>query len=229
MEAIAFRRASVIVVPSEGLAQELTAAYGPALTAKLRIIANPVDCQAFSPSVEHAGGEFTFAFCALGNFEWKGLGLILQALATGIPARLKVIGGTNAEIQRFRSVADALGVLDRVTFLGLQSDIRPHLWTSDVFVFPSVYETFPLVCLQAAAAGLALIATDIYGLERLLQPGVSGWRVERTMESLSEAMQAALADQAKTAQLGSQARRLAQQYDVPAFQQEWLELMCRFR
>jgi glycosyltransferase involved in cell wall biosynthesis len=228
MEAIAFRRASVIVVPSEGLAQELIAAYGPPLAAKLRIIANPVDCEAFSPNTPTVEREFTFAFCALGNFEWKGLGLILQALAMGIPAHLNVIGGTYTEIERFRSLAKTLGVAGRVTFLGLQSDIRPHLWTSDVFVFPSVYETFPLVCLQAAAAGLALIATDLYGLGKLLQPGVSGWRVERTVESVSQAMYAALADKEATARMGWQARTLAQQYDVPAFQEAWLELMCRF-
>jgi len=226
MEAIAFRRASVIVVPSEGLARELTSAYGPAIASKLRIIANPVDCEAFAPRRPAPPDRpFTFAFCALGNFEWKGLSLVLQALATGIPAHLKVIGGTNFEIDRFRALANSLGVADRVTFLGLQADIRPDLWNSDVFVFPSVYETFPLVCLQAAAAGLPLIATDLYGIEQLLQPGLSGWRIERTVDSLTHAMTAALRDQAKTAEMGRKAQAAAQEYDDAAFQKRWLELL----
>jgi glycosyltransferase involved in cell wall biosynthesis len=228
MEAIAFRRASLIVVPSRGLAAELASAYGPAIAAKLHIITNPVDAGKFSPlqAATHRD-PFTFAFCALGNFEWKGLGLILNALATGIPGHLKVIGGTNGEIEKFRQLAHSLGVGDRVTFLGFQSDIRPHLWSSDAFVFPSLYETFSLVCLQAAVAGLPLITTNPYGLEQVLRAGVSGWRVERTVESVGAAMRAAVSDRKKTAEMGRQARLLAQAYDIPAFQRSWLELLGR--
>jgi len=228
MEAIAFRHASVIVAPSEGLARELRAEYGPAIAAKLRIIANPVDCAAFQPpGPKQQESSFTFAFCALGNFEWKGLGLVLEALASGIAARVNVIGGTPSEIELFRKRADSLGVSEKVSFLGLHKDIRPYLWSSDAFVFPSVHETFPLVCLQAAAAGLPLIATNLNGLERLLQHGVTGWRVERTVESVSEAMNAALADKIRTAEMGQQAQAAARQYDLPAFQKNWLDLLAK--
>jgi glycosyltransferase involved in cell wall biosynthesis len=229
MEAIAFRRASMIVAPSKGLARELEAAYGPAVAAKLRLIPNPVDCGAFlPPSPRQRESCFTFAFCALGNFEWKGLGLVLRALATGIPARVRVIGGTESEIGLFRKLASDLGILDCVTFAGLQRDIRPHLWSADAFVFPSVHETFPLVCLQAAAAGLPLIATSLNGLERLLQHGVTGWQVERTVDSVRQAMNAALADKDKTAEMGREAQAVARQYDLSAFQQQWLELLSAF-
>jgi glycosyltransferase involved in cell wall biosynthesis len=229
MEAIAFRHASMIVVPSQGLARELTAAYGAVVTPKLRVIANPVDFEAFSSGQEDRSGKsFTFAFCALGNFEWKGLGLILQALASGVQGNLKVIGGTNLEIERFQRLADSLEVSDRVRFVGMQTDIRPHLWTSHAFVFPSVYETFPLVCLQAAAAGLPLIATDLYGIEELLQTGVSGWRVERAVESLKDAMRAAFEDAGRTSDMGHRARELAGQYDVWSFQRRWVELLDQF-
>jgi len=227
MEAIAFRHASVIVAPSEGLARELRAEYGPAIGAKLRIIANPVDCAAFvPPTPKQQDSCFAFAFCALGNFEWKGLGFVLEALATGIPAHLKVIGGTDSEIDAFRKRAELLGISERVSFVGLHKDIRPYLWTSDAFVFPSVHETFPLVCLQATAAGLPLIATNLNGLERLLQHGVTGWRVERTVESVAQAMNAALADKARTVKMGQQAQAAARRYDLPAFQQHWMELLA---
>jgi glycosyltransferase involved in cell wall biosynthesis len=226
MEAIAFRHASMIVVPSQGLARELTSAYGAVVMSKLRVVANPVDFQAFCPQQEGGSGKpFTFAFCALGNFEWKGLGLILEALASGISGNLKVIGGTKAEIEVFQRMADSLQLSERVYFVGLQTDIRPHLWASSAFVFPSVYETFPLVCLQAAAAGLPLIATDLYGTEELLKPGVSGWRVERTVESIREAMRAAIEDPQRTSEMGHKARELAEQYDLVRFQQRWVELL----
>jgi glycosyltransferase involved in cell wall biosynthesis len=220
MEAVAFRHARTIVVPSQGLAQELTAAYGDAVASKLRVIPNPVDCPAFSNSGATLPDHlFTFCFCALGNFEWKGLPLILQALAGMKSARLLVIGGTHADIERYRHITHL------ATFVGMQSDIRPYLWTCNAFVFPSVYETFPLVCLQAAAAGLPLIATNLYGLEELLQPEISGWRVERTVESIRQAMHMAMADPKRTATMGRAAQSLAQQYDEPAFQQRWLQLL----
>ena len=222
MESIAFRRARLIVVPSEGLANELISAYGSALAQKIQIISNPVDCNRFAPPGPSPPHPFTFAFCALGNFEWKGLPLILEALPSGMPAQLKVIGGTSADLDRYRDSPS------NVTFVGMQKDIRPYLWASDAFIFPSVYETFPLVCLQAAAAGLPLITTNLYGLEELLQPGISGWRVERTVASIREAMQDAIANPGKASKMGDNAKSLALKYNLPAFQQRWLTTLKAF-
>jgi glycosyltransferase involved in cell wall biosynthesis len=221
MEAIAFKRARLIVVPSQGLANELVAAYGPAIRRKLHLLPNPVNCNEFLREESSHKHPFTFSFCALGNFEWKGLPLILEAMASGVPGNLQVIGGSPGDIERYR------GRAPNVTFVGMQTDIKPYLWASDAFVFPSVYETFPLVCLQAAAAGLALIATDLYGLEQLLQPGHSGWRVERTVNSIAAAMRTAVANPQQTWEMGRNARTLAQKYDEPAFQQRWLDLLSK--
>jgi glycosyltransferase involved in cell wall biosynthesis len=222
MESIAFKQARVIVVPSRGLANQLADTYGEGIAAKLRVIPNPVDCKAFAAGMKPAVPRpFTFAFCALGNFEWKGLRLVIEALAGDIAADLKVIGGNESEIRGFRKVAQAAGVADRVTFVGLQRDIRPYLWSSDVFVFPSLHESFGLVCLQAAAAGLPLITTELYALDELLQPGISGWKVERTIESVRQAMRAAIADRERTEQMGRNAQVLAQQYDTLRFAERW--------
>ena len=230
LESIAFRRARWIVVPSAGLAAELAQTYGSVVAAKLRVIANPVDCQAFvrpdATSRNEPAPTFTFIFCALGNFEWKGLRLILEALATGIAAQLLVVGGTAAEIRRFGAIAEAAGVARRVTFAGMQRNVRPFLWRADAFVFPSLHESFGLVCLQAAAAGLPIIATDLYALDNLLKPGLSGWRVDRTTESVANAMRAAMADPARTIEMGQHAQRLAQTYDVAEFQRRWLDLLA---
>ena len=83
-------------------------------------------------------------FVALGQFERKGLPLLMQALATAGMERVKliVVGGEADLLARYREQAEKLGIGDRVRFVGMQSDVRPFLWSSDVFVFPSLYETF---------------------------------------------------------------------------------------
>jgi glycosyltransferase involved in cell wall biosynthesis len=230
VESIAFRHARVIVVPSQGLADELIETYGKSIAEKIRVIVNPVDWKAFAiPQPVVPRRPFTFAFCALGNFEWKGLGLIIQALAGGINAQLLVIGGNPAEIRHFGALAESSGVASRVEFLGLQRDIRSGLWASHAFVFPSVHESFGLVCVQAAAAGLPLITTDLYALRQLVQPGISGWRVERNVASLGTAMREALAHPQRTADMGRNAQSLAKDYDEPVFQKHWLELLATMK
>ena len=229
LERVAFEHARVIVVPSQGLADDIADSYSAAVAAKLHVIPNPVDCKAFLQPAnnQRTVRPFTFAFCALGKFEWKGLGLILDAMSTGIDAHLKVIGGNDSEIRQFSAIAKRYGLTQKVTFTGMQRDVRPDLWSSDVFVFPSVYESFGLVCFQAAAAGLPLIATNLYSLDELLKPGISGWRVERTAECIAAAMQDAIANPARTTEWGRNAQQLAQSYDEALFQQRWLELLSQ--
>jgi len=58
--------------------------------------------------------------------------------------------------------------------VGWQSDVRPFLAASDIFVFPSYREGFPNVVMQAGAMGLPSIATRINGCTEIIQPGING-------------------------------------------------------
>jgi UDP-glucose:(heptosyl)LPS alpha-1,3-glucosyltransferase len=110
-------------------------------------------------------------------------------------------------------------------FVGLQSDIRPYLWASDVFILPSAYEGLPLVCLQAAAAGLPLISTRINGVENFLSDGVNCWFVERTAPSIAAAINSAAADPAACLAKGTAAQARADDYDEQIFQARWIHLL----
>jgi glycosyltransferase involved in cell wall biosynthesis len=109
--------------------------------------------------------------------------------------------------------------------VGLQNDIRPYLWSSHVFVLPSAYEAFSLICFQAAAAGLPLIATRVYGVEDLLVDGVNGWMVERTDGAVAAAIQHAAASPERTSLMGRAAQERATAYDTQIFQSRWLQLL----
>jgi len=237
-ERIAFRSARTIVVPSEGLARDLKSAYPKLIEGKIRVIPNPVDTKAFerpraffSQSIQEQLGfpsdSFVLSFCALGNFERKGLRLAMNALAAlpDIPARLIVIGGTSGEVREYQTLAERLGIGKSVCFVGLQNDIRPYLWASEAFVFPSLHETFPLVCLQAAAAGLPLIATRIHGVEEFMIHGATGWLVDRAAASIQSAIEEAAGDRNRTAAMGRAARERVEMYSEDRFQRRWVKLL----
>jgi len=100
---------------------------------------------------------------------YKGLGLLLDALAAlraqgGPQPRLLVVGRGPMEAE-WRAQARAGGLEDQVSWLGNLADAERDrvLAASDVFVLPAVArsEAFGLVLLEAMAAGLPLITTEL--------------------------------------------------------------------
>ena len=57
---------------------------------------------------------------------------------------------------------------------GMQTDVRPYLVASDIYVFPSYREGFPNSLLEAGALGLPAIVTAITGSSEIIQQGVNG-------------------------------------------------------
>jgi glycosyltransferase involved in cell wall biosynthesis len=226
-ERLAFRSARIIVAPSEGLARELMRAYPKAASGKIRVIPNPVDLAPLDPGGTPGRGPvgetLRLSFCALGNFERKGLRLILEALARipHVDAQLTVIGGTPGEISDYERLAVGINV----RFVGFQTDVRPYLLASDAFLFPSAYEVFPLVCLQAAAAGLPLLVTRLYGVEEFMRDGETGWVVERTAESIAAAIVQAAADRPRLRAMGLAARKRVEPYGEAEFRRRWRSLI----
>jgi glycosyltransferase involved in cell wall biosynthesis len=66
-----------------------------------------------------------------------------------------------------QAVAQNLGLISRVRFLGRQVDVRPYLWASDLFVMPSIYEGLGLAAIEALACGLPAVLTEVLGLRDL--------------------------------------------------------------
>ena len=156
-----------------------------------------------------------FVFVALGHFERKGLPLLLEALGSLDDGRVRllVVGGQPDLVESYRRKAEAAGVGDPVRFAGMQEDIRPYLATADVFVLPSAYETFSLVALEAAAAGLPLLVTPLHGVEDYVCDGGNGFVVRLTRPPSPTAMAKFVAmTPAERAALGRAAREDAGRY-----------------
>lgn len=72
---------------------------------------------------------------------------------------LMLVGGGELE-SAIKQKASELGILDKITFTGVRSDVPALLSAMDVFVFPSLYEGMPNTVIEAQATGLPCIISD---------------------------------------------------------------------
>ena len=103
----------------------------------------------------------------------KGHGHLLAAAAT-VPEAVFVLVGEGREEATLKRQAHALGIAERVRFLGHRNDVPDLLAVCDVFVLPSLYEGLPLSVLEAMAAAKPVVATAIDGTTEAVVPGVTG-------------------------------------------------------
>lgn len=90
-------------------------------------------------------------------------------------ARFLVVGdGDGDEQQRLESLADSLGVRDKVLFLGSRSDIPDILAATDVMALTSHYEGVANSLLEAMCVGLPVVSTAYAGVEELVTHGHDG-------------------------------------------------------
>ncbi|MEC5384394.1 glycosyltransferase family 4 protein [Uliginosibacterium sp. H3] len=236
-EARAVSRAEIIVVPSHGLQREMTGEY-PDIASRFVCISNPVDLERFArpPDFDRhtarralgiAEDDIVLSFMALGDFERKGLGLLIEALG-GVTSEVQqsvkfvVIGGQGSEISEYQAFAESFGLAGQLIFVGMQSDVCPYLWLSDAFAFPSAYEIFSLAILQAAAAGLpVLVSARLYGAEEFVVDGVNGWVAERNVEAVRDGLLRILNDQPRFGEMAGAASNSVAQYSQEAFQSRW--------
>jgi glycosyltransferase involved in cell wall biosynthesis len=236
-EPLVFRHAAAIVVPSQGLARELATEY-PFARANIHIIPNPVDIERMRPpegfdrsawrqTLALGSADVALVFVALGHFERKGLPLLLEAYGKlDVPyLKLLVVGGERDLIAAYQARVEHMGLSSHVRFTGMQRDVRPYLWASDAFVFPSFYEAFPLVSLEAAAAGLPLLATPVNGIEEFLRDGENGILLTQTPEGVATGLKRflALPPEARRG-MGRRAEEDAQHYRLERFVTAWRDL-----
>ena len=88
-----------------------------------------------------------------------------------------VIVGKGGMIDDLRAQVDSLGISQKVYFAGfLNSRKVPIYQCADIAVFPSTYEPFGIVALEAMLAGVPTVVSDVGGLGEIVQHGVNGMK-----------------------------------------------------
>lgn len=125
---------------------------------------------------EHGAKENTFLMGIAGRLEpHKGHADVFEALASADPAalgdwRLWVIGD-GYHRDALADQARALGLADRIEFLGYQSDVWPWIRALDLQIFPSHREGTPNTLYEAMAAGNPILASTADGQGEILTDG----------------------------------------------------------
>jgi phosphatidylinositol alpha-mannosyltransferase len=185
-----------------------------------RIIPNGVDLDRFAnaePFEELRDGTLNILF--VGRFEErKGLIHLLKAYhrlrKRHVDARLLVVGAGPKE-REYRRFVGLRGIRD-VEFLGRVSDedkVR-YFASADIYCAPNTgQESFGIVLLEAMAAGVPIVASDIHGFKNVLQRNVQGILVEpRNPRALAAALYALARDPDLRHEMGEAGRARAPEF-----------------
>lgn len=169
----------LLVANTEDIAEWIVAQGWPA--GRVRFIPNFAAAPKDGPPVDRATlGVPNGAPLLLGMgrlHDAKAHDVSLRALAE-LPDAWLWIAGAGPQEAKLKGMAQALGVADRVRFLGWRDDPSALYRAADVCVFPSRYEPLGNVVIQAWAHGLPVVAARSQGPSALIDDGADGLLVD---------------------------------------------------
>jgi N-acetyl-alpha-D-glucosaminyl L-malate synthase BshA len=212
----AIEHSDVVTAVSRYLAAETREVFGT--DREIHVVANSVDTERFHPQ-GGAGMRGNFSKGAeavlmhVSNFRpVKRAALAVEAFAELVkhtPATLVMVGdGPDRQVCEQR--ARALGVRDRVRFVGPQAEVERLLPAADIFLLPSRYESFGLAALEAMACGVVPVVTDAGGLPEVVQDDVDGLLIPNAeINTMAERIRTLLGDPERLQSMKRAARHAA--------------------
>jgi glycosyltransferase involved in cell wall biosynthesis len=194
---------------------------------RLCVIHNGVDLSAFA-----TGTPFPHPrpyLVSMGTLAWhKGFDILLRAYARlQSPAPDLLLAGAGPEQPQLAALAQQLGIARRVTFLGLVSgqDKVNLLRSAVLFVCPSRREAFANVILEALAAGLPVVASDVDGNPELVHDGKHGLLFPNADDAaLAQRLQRLLATPACLVRMQAAIPAFIQNFDWPLVAERYWHL-----
>jgi len=194
----------------------------PELSDKKVVIYNGVDTQKYArESIVGSKSEFcrewglpddvNILCCVAGFRTEKGHKILIDAFERAkLEKAVLVLAGDGPLKPELLSQVEALGIQDRVIFVGNLADVRPLLGIAQLSVLASTaVETFSIAMLESMAMRIPVLATNIGGLAEAISPGLTGDLVTPgQVEEMSLKIRSLMEDQEKCAEMGNAGREL---------------------
>lgn len=186
----------------------------------VKVISNGVDTDLFQPSSDVSTKEkfrlpqdARFIVSVGRLVGWKGLQVIIAALA-GLPKDVHyLVAGEGPEQQQLATQAHELGLDDRVHFVGrvAHADLPRLLNLATLFAQPSIgEEAFGISLVEAMACGLPVLASDNGGMKEIVVSGETGELLPAgNAAAWQRSLTALLENNSRAAAMGEAARRRA--------------------
>lgn len=215
--------ATTLIVGSSRFTRQTLMDHGVAGD-KIRVLPHGVDSARFSVAGERGNRPFRFVFVGSVSGR-KGVPLLLEAWRRLRPAgaELWVVGPIAPAVRKLVPDLPGLRLWGEVPGVA----VAGMLQQCDVMVFPSYFEGFGLVILQAMACGLPVITTAATaGPDLIPTPGAGGWIVPTgDLERLAEALEHCLAHQDEMPAVGRIARASAERHNWQVYGRNWLPVL----
>ncbi|MFZ5759356.1 MAG: glycosyltransferase [Thermodesulfobacteriota bacterium] len=174
----AVRGSAAVVGVSKGMVNDLCSRFTE-IQEKCGFVPNGVDERYFRIPLERAGENRPLRILFIGSLlSLKGIDVLIRALGRirEQPWTLTLVGN-GPQWSELQELAGREQVAERVTFRGAVAPEKVAGIMADhhLLVLPSYREGLPNVVLEAMAAGLAVVASDIDGCRELIDDGKSGW------------------------------------------------------
>lgn len=202
IERICYKAADLIIVTSDYAKKHVVSFYDISPD-KIEVIPNPVDVDIFKPlPVSKTPNSLVY----VGRLEKeKNLIMILKAIRS-MDVNLTVIGRGSLE----RSLKDyAVEHNLRVTFRGniLNNQLPEELNKHEIFISSSLYENSPKALLEAMSCGMAVIGTDVRGINEIISHRENGYLCDFSPKAMREAILEVTSDSELRKRMGEGARQ----------------------
>lgn len=202
----------------------------PSLKGGIFVIPNPVPQLSATDFVQHQLDKERYTVVNMGRLDdgckQQSMAIaVFSELAVAYPDWDLVFWGIGPDQKVLQAMIDEKGLSSRIFLKGFTADPLSHLRESDIFIFPSKYEGFPLALTEAMTVGLPVLGLrSCSGVNELIDHGRNGYLAADAVEMkdyLSQLMNSA----ALRSRMGLAAKEDMQQYDPELVRLKWNQLL----
>jgi glycosyltransferase involved in cell wall biosynthesis len=169
----------------------------------IAIVPNGIDLKEYTSErpMQNVGGPIKRILFVGRLHPVKGVQYLLQAMQMvheEVPGAKLILVGDGEERESLEKLTDSLGIRECVEFVGgvPHEKIPDYMHHADVFVLPSLSESFGIVNLEAMACGLPIVATRVGGIPDIIEDGANGYLVDtKNQEQIAEVLLKLLQDE----------------------------------